>query len=54
MFVVQEVYEVFCNWKVYVDNYLDGGYYIFIIYLGLNEDLDMVGYRIELGDNYFI
>jgi len=53
-FVAQEVYDVPCNWKVYADNYLDGGYHIPTIHPGLNDDLDMDGYRTELGDNYSI
>jgi len=24
----RRVYEIACNWKVFVDNYLDGGYHV--------------------------
>jgi choline monooxygenase len=54
VFVAQETYEVPCNWKVYADNYLDGGYHIPTIHPDLNDDLDMAGYQTELGDGYSI
>lgn len=37
-----------CNWKVYVDNYLDGGYHIAHMHPSLDAQLDMSGYRTEL------
>jgi choline monooxygenase len=35
-----------CNWKVYVDNYLEG-YHIPIVHPGLNKELDYARYRVE-------
>jgi choline monooxygenase len=35
-----------CNWKVYVDNYLEG-YHIPIVHPGLNREIDYVRYRTE-------
>ncbi len=35
-----------CNWKVYVDNYLEG-YHIPIVHPSLNEELDYANYRVE-------
>lgn len=35
-----------CNWKVYVDNYLEG-YHIPIVHPALNEELDYDNYRVE-------
>jgi len=35
-----------CNWKVYVDNYLEG-YHIPIVHPGLFKDLDYAAYRTE-------
>lgn len=35
-----------CNWKVYVDNYLEG-YHIPIVHPSLNEELDYENYRVE-------
>ena len=39
-------YEVACNWKVYVDNYLEG-YHIPIVHPGLFRELDYRAYRVE-------
>jgi choline monooxygenase len=34
-FVERRAYELACNWKVYVDNYQDGGYHINTVHPGL-------------------
>jgi choline monooxygenase len=39
-------YTVNCNWKVYVDNYLEG-YHIPIVHPGLMKEIDYPRYRIE-------
>ena len=39
-------YEVACNWKVYVDNYLEG-YHIPIVHPGLLREIDYAAYRVE-------
>jgi choline monooxygenase len=39
-------WEVACNWKVYVDNYLEG-YHIPIVHPGLFQQLDYAAYRVE-------
>ena len=44
----RRVYEVECNWKAYVDNYLDGGYHIAHMHPGLAEQLDLDSYRTEI------
>ena len=44
-------YEVACNWKVYVDNYLEG-YHIPLVHPGLFRELDYAGYRVETGEYY--
>ena len=41
-------YAVACNWKVYVDNYLEG-YHIPIVHPGLFRLLDYRAYRVETG-----
>ncbi len=46
-FVEQRVYTLECNWKVYVDNYLDGGYHVPHLHKSLNSILDYVEYTIE-------
>ena len=33
-------YNIACNWKVYVDNYLDGGYHVPHLHKGLSSVLD--------------
>ena len=45
-------YTLNCNWKVYVDNYLDGGYHVPHLHKGLNSVLDYTHYTIENGENY--
>lgn len=40
-------WEIRCNWKVFVDNYLDGGYHIPYLHKGLNSILPMRQYTIE-------
>lgn len=42
-----------CNWKVYVDNYLEG-YHIPIVHPGLNKELDYAQYRTETRRYYSI
>lgn len=37
-----------CNWKVYVDNYLDGGYHIPHMHPSLDAQIDMATYRTDL------
>lgn len=39
-------WELNCNWKVYVDNYLEG-YHIPIVHPGLMRELDYQQYRVE-------
>mgnify|MGYP000350859141 CR=1 FL=1 len=49
-FSERRVYDLACNWKVYVDNYLDGGYHVPLIHAGLGSVLDYDQYRIETFD----
>ncbi|MCB1049169.1 MAG: Rieske 2Fe-2S domain-containing protein [Acidobacteria bacterium] len=42
------VYPIACNWKVYVDNYLEG-YHLPYVHPGLSKVLDYRVYRTELG-----
>src|SRR5207244_13621064 len=41
-----------CNWKVFVDNYLDGGYHVPHLHKGLDSVLDYSEYQIELGERF--
>jgi len=45
-------YSFDCNWKVFVDNYLDGGYHVPYLHKGLNSVLDYSKYMIENGENF--
>ena len=45
-------YLIDCNWKVFVDNYLDGGYHVPHLHKGLNSVLDYSQYTIENGKRY--
>ena len=41
-----------CNWKVFVDNYLDGGYHVPYLHKGLDSVLDYSNYTIENGTRH--
>lgn len=45
-------YEFDCNWKVFVDNYLDGGYHVPYLHKGLDSVLDYSKYTIENGGRF--
>jgi choline monooxygenase len=45
-------YHFDCNWKVFVDNYLDGGYHVPYLHKGLDSVLDYSKYMIENGEHY--
>jgi len=49
----RKVWELDCNWKVYVDNYLEG-YHIPIVHPGLFRELDYANYRTETKKSYSI
>jgi choline monooxygenase len=46
-FLERRSYTLGCNWKVYVDNYLDGGYHVPHMHKGLNSVLDYTNYTVE-------
>jgi choline monooxygenase len=48
----RRIYTLNCNWKVFVDNYLDGGYHVPHIHGGLNSVLDYSNYTIETGKRF--
>jgi choline monooxygenase len=45
-------YALDCNWKVFVDNYLDGGYHVPHLHKGLDSVLDYGHYTIEMGERH--
>jgi len=48
----RRTYNIHCNWKVFVDNFLDGGYHVPHLHKGLNSVLDYKEYTIENEDRY--
>ena len=48
----RRAYSVDCNWKVFVDNYLDGGYHVPHLHKGLDSVLDYSTYTIENGSRF--
>ncbi len=51
-FFDRKAYSIRCNWKVFVDNYLDGGYHVPHLHKSLNSVLDYKQYTIENEDRY--
>jgi choline monooxygenase len=43
----RRTYTLQCNWKVYVDNYLDGGYHVPHAHKGLSSVIEYTKYTIE-------
>jgi len=48
----RRLYSFDCNWKVFVDNYLDGGYHVPYLHKGLDSVLDYSKYMIENGKHH--
>ena len=48
----RRTYTIDCNWKVFVDNYLDGGYHVPHLHKGLDSVLDYRSYIIECGQRH--
>jgi choline monooxygenase len=46
-FAARREWTLRCNWKVFVDNYLDGGYHVPFLHRGLNSVLSFKEYTIE-------
>ena len=45
-YVMRKEWEIACNWKVYVDNYLEG-YHLTVVHPGLHKELDYDNYTVE-------
>jgi choline monooxygenase len=50
-FVTKRMYRVNCNWKVFVDNYLDGGYHVPVAHPALAAGVDMRTYETRVEGN---
>ena len=50
-FHLRKSYEIKCNWKVYMDNYLEG-FHIPLVHPKLNKVIDYKSYSTEIFDNF--
>lgn len=53
-FFERRTYAFDSNWKVFVDNYLDGGYHVPFLHKGLDSVLNYAEYAIENGERHCI
>lgn len=53
-FVARRSYELACNWKVFVDNYLDGGYHVERVHGDLASELDLSDYSTEIHERFSV
>lgn len=53
-FIERRIYNVKCNWKVFIDNYLDGGYHVEYAHTDLASLLDAKDYTTEVFDGFSI
>ncbi|MCU0703794.1 MAG: aromatic ring-hydroxylating dioxygenase subunit alpha [Fimbriiglobus sp.] len=51
-FHARRTYDLACNWKVYIDNYLDGGYHVHTVHPALAGAIDYQHYRTHVFDRY--
>lgn len=52
-FHMRRTYEVAANWKIYVDNYMEG-YHVPAVHPGLNREIDFRSYVTELGGRWCV
>ena len=52
--VEARTYTINCNWKIYIENYLDGGYHVPILHKSLTGQLDLSSYKIDVKDGYVV
>ena len=50
-FSERRTYEMACNWKTYIDNYLEG-YHVPSVHPGLNREIDYGAYTVEPNSQY--
>ena len=53
-FVHRRTYTLDCNWKVFADNYLDGGYHVSHVHGELAGGLDLSSYQTRLGKRFSV
>ena len=54
VFMGRKEFTLNCNWKVFVDNYLDGGYHVPYAHKALAKLLSLDSYKTEVFDGYSI
>ena len=52
--VEARTYTIECNWKIYIENYLDGGYHVPVLHKTLTKQLDLSSYKIEVKNGYVV
>ncbi len=53
-YVGRKTYQLECNWKVFSDNYLDGGYHVAFLHPDLAAQLDLEDYETLLAEHFSI
>lgn len=53
-FRARKTWDIACNWKVFCDNYLDGGYHIAHRHPTLDAQLDLSSYRTRVFDTFSV
>lgn len=53
-FVTRRTWQIACNWKVFIDNYLDGGYHIAHLHKGLADELELGTYETTVHGRYSV
>ncbi len=53
-FICRKTYEIHCNWKVFIDNYLDGGYHVPYMHKGLSAQLNLKTYHTVMGNRWSV
>ncbi len=53
-FAERRRYRLACNWKVFVENYLDGGYHVPHLHRDLGGGLELASYRSEVADDHSV
>jgi len=53
-FVKRKEYKINCNWKVFIDNFCDGGYHVPFAHKNLSRSLNLSTYKINVYDKVSI
>lgn len=53
-FIASRRYVLNCNWKIFIDNYLDGGYHVPFAHISLTTNLNLSKYQRIGYENFFL